>query len=604
MPATLIRAADVTSAALAADYGTVSAVCAVGDAECGRFAWGALLAAGASVPAWLVTASVTPVAIAAPADLAAASRAALSAGRIKVLRYQPGRPTPGQIRVMLAEFDFFAPSAHSLMLIDCGDHWFDQATRRGRSPLIESLRQWALRCQIAVVLLFHAPAASTLDRAAELLAYSRHLGGIARLARESRRESLAPASSVAASVATSLASAAAAPLETVMDQTATLLRCRLLYWFGPTMLANATLALTIDDDGALRTGAEPSVRPNRQAPVDTERVVAQRSALAGSGGAPQHWLVCETLAEVMAACAGAVAATVILAFERTTPQDALMQLVYRLRQMAGSQLKIIVRELQVRMRYNEDALIARLGANLIVPMEVSYARFLGMMEMAQSQVFSGTLPATFEAALQDGLPDQAQGYLPPAAFARAVSDTLARSRTLVIDNVLVRLTLANGLTPLDAMRHCSLKRAGDLFTADRKTVLVFLFACREMDATQTLERIFALPIGELFGSEHRYIANLAAQTAIEEFGQRANGGRFPDLSEALQQIAGLRAELPSALPTASVIQTASGLAATISTVAPASVRKAASVPAHTPLRLRSVGDDRLAPALVPLPTVP
>ena len=194
-------------------------------------------------------------------------------------------------------------------------------------------------------------------------------------------------------------------------------------------------------------------------------------------------------------------------------------------------------------------------------MEVSYARFLSMMEMLQSQVFSGSLPATFEAALEDGLPDPALGYLPPAAFTRAVSETLARSRTLAIDNVLVRLTLANGLTPLDAMRHCSLKRAGDLFTADRKTVLVFLFACREMDATQTLERIFALPISELFGSEHRYIANLAAQTAIEEFGQRAKDGRLPDLSEELQRIAGLRTPALGTLPAVNTTWTANGLSA-------------------------------------------
>ena len=600
MPVTLIRGEHDASAALAAEFGTVSAVCAVGDAEGGRFAWGALLGAAASEPAWLVTARVTPAALSPPPDLADATAAALSAGKIKVLRHQLGRPTPAQIRGMLAEFDFFAPSPHSLMVIDCGDHWFDQVSRRGRAPLVESLRQWAVRRRIAVVLLFHAPAVRTIDRATELLAFSRHLGGIARLARESRRTPAPPAPP--------------APPATSADDSATPLRCRLLFWFGATMRADATLTLAKGADGMLHAVTDARVRAARQAPTDAGRVVAQRSVLAGSGGAPQHWVLCDTLGEVLAACAGAVAATVMLTFERTTPPDALMQAVYQLRQMAGGQLKIIVRELHVRMRYNEDALIARLGANLIVPMEVSYARFLSMMEMVQSQVFSASLPPTFEAALENGLPDQALGYLAPAAFARAVSDALARSRTLAIDNVLVRLTLANGLTPLDAMRHCSLKRAGDLFTADRKTVLVFLFACREMDATQTLERIFALPIGELFGSEHRYIANLAAQSAIEEFGQRASGGRLPDLSDELQRIAGLRAPLPPTGPAASVTFTANGLvavtrAATPSVTSaathalpPATTRAGAIAPVHTPLRLRSAGEARRTQADGLLPT--
>lgn len=600
MPVTLIRGEDGVSAALAADYGTVCAVCAVGDAESGRFAWGTMLAAGAAVPAWLVTGSETPAALAPPADLAAASTDALAAGRIKILRHQLARPTPGQIRALLAEFDYYAPPARSLMVIDCGDNWFDQASRRGRAPLVDSLRQWAQRRQVAVLLLFHAATLGGVDRASALLAFARHLGGIARLARESRRSSGTSVTSVT-SVTSDSPNLSGKPTG---DPSAAL-RCRLLYWFGSTMQADATLTLAIGHDGTLHAVTEASVRPERRAPTDTGRVVAQRSALAGSGGAPQHWQVCESLSEVLAACADAVAATVILSFERTTPHDALMQAVYRLRQMADSQLKIIVRELHVRMRYNEDALIARLGASLIVPMEVSYARFLSMMEMLQNQVFTGSLPATFEAALEDGLPDQALGYLPPPAFARAVSDTLARSRTLAIDNVLVRLTLANGLTPLDAMRHCSLKRAGDLFTADRKTVLVFLFACREMDATQTLERIFALPVGELFGSEHRYIANLAAQTAIEEFGQRASGGRLPDLSDELQRIADLRAPMTSP-PAASASFGASGLVAAAAAETNRGARSSPDAPVHTPLRLRtgSANVERLAQPVGLRPSVP
>ena len=400
----------------------------------------------------------------------------------------------------------------------------------------------------------------------ELLAFSRHLGGIARLARESRRTPAPPAPP--------------APLTTPADDSATPLRCRLLFWFGATMRADATLTLAKGADGMLHAVTDARVRAARQAPTDAGRVVAQRSVLAGSGGAPQHWVLCDTLGEVLAACAGAVAATVMLTFERTTPPDALMQAVYQLRQMAGGQLKIIVRELHVRMRYNEDALIARLGANLIVPMEVSYARFLSMMEMVQSQVFSASLPPTFEAALENGLPDQALGYLAPAAFARAVSDGLARSRTLAIDNVLVRLTLANGLTPLDAMRHCSLKRAGDLFTADRKTVLVFLFACRENDATQTLERLFALPVGELFSSEHRYISNMAATVAIGDFSRQAASGRLPDLSAQLEQIIARRT------PTVAPAQAAAAETDAADAVAGLAVHMPAP-PVHAPLRLRA-----------------
>ncbi|MBC7414795.1 MAG: cellulose biosynthesis protein BcsE [Herminiimonas sp.] len=579
MPARLIHAQDGSSSALAADYGTVSAVCTVGDAESARFVWGALLASAATSAAWLLTGAAPPRLSAAPVDIAAATEAAVAAGRIKILRHRLGRPSPSAIRTMLAEFDYFGMTSNSLLIIDCADHWFEQPVRRARAPLIESLRQWAQRRQIAVVLFFHAHTAGGADRATALLRFAPHMAGIARISRDPDPGEYARPGA----------------------DPALRLQCRLLFWFGSlSVLANETLMLERGADGTLQVAPAVDERSERQAALDSDSVVVLRSALAGSGGAPAHWVVCESLSDVLIACAGAAAATVILSFERTTPHDALMQVVFRLRQMAGSRLKIIVRELKVRLRYNEETMIGRLGANLIVPMEVSYARFLGMMEMVQSQVFKAALPRSYEEAMQDGLPEQVLGYLPPIAFARAVSDTLARSRALAIDNVLVRLTVANGLTPLDAMRHCSLKRAGDLFTADRKTVLVFLFACREMDATQTLERIFALPISELFGSEHRYIANLAAQSAIEAFGQRAGDGRLPDLSVELQRIAGLRTAPAAPLTAPFTTPPLAPVVGGVTTI----LRAGAVAPQHTPLRLRSDAMPILTQAPVTSPVVP
>ena len=516
MQITLIPVGQPYQAGLSVAAGSVCAIAAMSGAQPGRLLWSILLAAASALPegqSWLLTSAVLPAALAAPPGLAVASTKALAQGKIKILRHRLNIPSPRQARTMLAEFDYFGVGKGSLLVADCDDRWFDRPGRAGRPPLIASLQQWAQRRQVAVVLMFHAEAGKTRDQAAALLGFARYLSGIARIA----------------------------PGEASGD---TRLSCNLLFWFGPTAVAaDARLPLMVRDDGMVEVDADAAaVAPTvQQVALDTGRVIALRSALAGSGGAPEHWDLCDTLEEVIAACSNAQAATVILAFERTTPQDFLMQAVYHLRRQAGARLKIIVREVHVRMRYNEEALIARLGANLIAPMEVSYARFLSMMEMVQSQIFGATLPATYEQALAAGLPQQEAGYLAPRVFADTVRDSLARSRTLAIDNVLVRLALGNGLSALDAMRHCTIKRAGDVYSGDANSVMVFLFACREIDASQTLERIFALPVADLFSSEHRYISNVAATSAIEEFGRRAVGGRLPDLTLQLRQIAALRA---------------------------------------------------------------
>ena len=564
MPVTLIRSVHAHEATLVAEFGTVCAVTA--ETEAGRFVWSALLDAAATMPAWLLTGAITPAALTPPEALAPAVNVALEQRMVQVLRHRLTQPTVQELRRLLEESDRFRIAPGSLLVIDCADAWLAQPTRSGQPSHIALLQQWAQRRRIAVVLVFHANLHQKTDRATELLQFARVLAGVARITAE------------APMVASASLASTDAPTPC----------CTLLFWFGLVSVATGTtLALQVGRDGFLQS------RDNRAAARhvahDDDTVIVQRSALAGSGGAPANWIVCDTLAAVLDAAADAQAATVILTFERTTPQDLLMQAVYRLRRQSGQRLKIIVRELQVRLRYNEEALIARLGANLIVPMEVSYARFLSMMEILQSQLYDASLPSTYEQALVEGLPQHETGYLAPQAFAQSVTQTLARARSLTIDNVLIRLTLGSGLSPLDAMRHCTVKRAGDIYTCDRKTVLVFLFACRENDATQTLGRIFALPVGELFSSEHRYISNVAATAAIEDFSQQAAGGRLPDLSTQLEQIIARRMPGPTPATDPSEPQAVAmqaSLQPPPARITPGRGMRMPAPPIHAPLRLR------------------
>jgi cellulose biosynthesis protein BcsE len=558
MSVTLIKGDPARQPILAIGFGTVCAIVAGVDTDPGRFVWNVLLTAMPTTPAWLLTTTPMPVVLEPPIAFMPAIAQARAKGQLNILRHQLARPSAKQLHRMLTEFDCFKIAPKSLLVIDCGDRWLGREAGPGQVGLIDLLQRWAQQHQVAVVLMFHSAIEHKIDRATALLSVACHLSGIARISREHANHQWPVVSA-----------------QSVDTSNATVLSCHLLFWFGvASVLADVTLNLIVSEDGRLHLTESMFGMHDKQLAYDQESIIVQRAALHGSGGPPTNWVVCDSFDAIMTASVNAQAATIILACDRTTLKADLMETVYRLRRRNGRNLKIIVREVQVRMRYNEEALIARLGTNLIVPMEVSYARFLSMMEIAQSQIYSGILPATYQQALSEGLPQQQTGYLGPQMFARTVADTLARSRSLAIDNVLVRLTFANGLTALDAMRHCTVKRAGDVYSGDRKTMLVFLFACRDIDATQTLERIFALPIGELFSSEHRYLSNLAATSAIEDFAQRAASGRLPDLSEQMAQILEQRGtDMPpqtAAIPVSKLD----------------SVRRSPKIPSRTPLRLR------------------
>lgn len=272
--------------------------------------------------------------------------------------------------------------------------------------------------------------------------------------------------------------------------------------------------------------------------ADEAQFIAMGSVFAPQEKAPSGWRITDDdLALVQSLGEDAVAATFVLAFTPRTDFDPLARCIFGLRKHGGPRVKILVREVGTRLRYNQETLAVRLGANLVVPAELSTARFLSLSTMVQGQVFPHSLPSSYEQALKTSMPEQERGYLPPAEFTRAVRAALAQSQVLGVQVALVRLPLAYGLLPLDALRYCTIKRAGDLCGADAASVYLFLYACRENDVDATLKRLFTLPIGELFTSDDRLLSPRAIEDALRDYDSRGASGRFPELTGELARLA-------------------------------------------------------------------
>ncbi|MFO6418798.1 cellulose biosynthesis protein BcsE [Hylemonella sp. W303a] len=347
----------------------------------------------------------------------------------------------------------------------------------------------------------------------------------------------------------------------------------IFHWFHREgLLAGRSVAVRQGSQGALEVcepqrGAQ-AANPLSSAPpaTDEAQFIAMGSVFAPQEKAPSGWRITDDdLALVQALGEDAVAATFVLAFTHETDFDLLARSIFGLRQRGGPRVKILVREVGTRLRYNQETLAVRLGANLVVPAELSTARFLSLSTMVQGQVFPHSLPSSYEQALKTSMPEQERGYLPPAEFTRAVRAALAQSQVLGVQVALVRLPLAYGLLPLDALRYCSIKRAGDLCGADSSSVYLFLYACRENDVDATLKRLFTLPVGELFTSDDRLHSPRAIEDALRDYDSRGASGRFPELTGELAQLAsaaGQAATGPSAVRSAPLESTGQGGQAT------------------------------------------
>ena len=264
------------------------------------------------------------------------------------------------------------------------------------------------------------------------------------------------------------------------------------------------------------------------------RIIALKYAVADVPRLPDNWLFCEQLSDIVNVCSEAPNSSVILALEQMEGFAELVRTVYMLRLRFGEKLSIIVRELKVRLRYQDEAMLGTCGVSLIVPSTVDFPRFLSMVEIAGYQNFGVPLPADVENAIAGGAPNQSFGYLSPSRFLRQVQETILRSQLLSIDNAIVELSLVNGLRPMDVLRHCRLHRCGDFVTADRSHLWLFFHACREFDLEQTISRVFALPIDELCSAEQRYLTTYSIQGFLDQFPKEIAKDGTLDLSAQLQ----------------------------------------------------------------------
>lgn len=476
-----------------------------------RLRWSLLRRAVAGpCPAWLVTVS-EPLA-AAPADAAQLLRA--PSVRVLTLRDQADGLVEAEWTQLMAELAHFGVAGPGLLLLEPGEALWttDDAAL---AALLTRWRQWIEGSGLTAVLLLP----QAIGRLEQLGRCADAFSGFARLR---------------------------------YAGSGVLWDC--FHWLGTDGFAPVGVQALVDaDDGGWQLGPRaPTAARYDEPAVDEARLLCLANVFSAGQPQPPGTEVVPTTAALVTALGGAVAATVLLPFDRNTTFDEVCQLVFSLRQARGARLKIVLREINVRLRYSQEVVLARLGANLVVPAEVTPSRFLSLIQMTQGQVFSRPLPARYEDALHSAMPLLEQGYRPLPAFLAAVGPALDRSRTLGIDSALIRLPLVYGLTPVDALRYLDIKRPGDIATADGEAVYVFLFACRENDVGIALERLFRLPVSELFDSEDRCLSPVNIRRQLE---QLQSLPEMPDYSEALAklrgpQLASDRQGAPAAAPRA------------------------------------------------------
>ncbi len=405
----------------------------------------------------------------------------------------------GQVALLAEELAQVGRQAHqhsTTVLLDHADVLFGEDVQHNL-VLARQLRDWAERDNKILVLVLRSAQADALDPMRVLRPCAALFGGIARLCGRQGQQTW-----------------------------------QTFHWHHADGVSSDIIQpLLVDDAGACRL-APPQASRNA-APADDEalHMLALRGALLGGETAGAGWQLLDDAATLQAEAAIHPSATLMLPFDGGASFDGLARTVLDLRRSCGRRVKIVVRELHQHMRQSQEALLMHLGANLVMPAGISLSRASSLCVAVRDQVFQHELPASYEMAVAAAMPEQQQGYLAPDAFLAAVQSSMQRCQEYRIESCMVRLTLVKGLTPLDALRYCQTRRAGDLVTADADAVYLFLYACREADLAAAMKSLLRLPLSELFSVESRYPTARDIADACAALARRARG--VADLGAAL-----------------------------------------------------------------------
>ena len=322
------------------------------------------------------------------------------------------------------------------------------------------------------------------------------------------------------------------------------------HWLSPLgSISQREYGISFDQDGALPVAdgseLEGATARIQQAP-DQDRVIATRAVIDGERGAPAHWRIVSDLQELLEVAKGAVADTCIVDFHGGDHLRVLARAVHYLRRTCGHGLRIVIRERNLRLRYNDELLLLRLGANTVVYAEVGFSRFISLVESLHGQAYIGAIPDDFESAVQAALPPPHSGYLTPDAFCDMVRESIAQSAHIGVESTLICLYLLPETAHLDALLACHIKRPGDLFTVGERSIWIFLYACREPDADATLDRVCREPLAQMFEGHVRFFSPVDILGAIDGLESRLYSTPVADYTAQLAVAAD--SSSPSALP--------------------------------------------------------
>ncbi len=229
-------------------------------------------------------------------------------------------------------------------------------------------------------------------------------------------------------------------------------------------------------------------------------------------------------------------ATILITYDKTMEFRQLTETVHALRVSLGNRVRLIVRESDTFLRYYNELLLLKIGANLIIHENVALARIPLLLESVRGQVYQHDTKFNFDEAIESILPTRKKGYLSPQRFCDEVESVLIQAQSLLVPCVLIVIRHPAGVDLLTSLNRFRISRNGDLITADANYCYVFLHACPEVHFRDTIARITGGNADDAVEGKDYFSKLPIISGKIDNLQQMIKQHPLPDLTQQMEAI--------------------------------------------------------------------
>jgi cellulose biosynthesis protein BcsE len=251
-----------------------------------------------------------------------------------------------------------------------------------------------------------------------------------------------------------------------------------------------------------------------------------------------EWKQAQSLVNLVHLCKDAIAATVVISLDRNTELKQIAETVHYMRLSRGNKLKIVIRESGFSLRFLNELLLLRLGANLIIHQQVTQQRLPMLWGLLAGQTYTRKIEENFDLAFCGMLACNYKGYIDLATFCNESLKMLTRGEKQDIPLTLIIAAYHEQASPAEVLSQINTVRNGDIFSSDQTHCYMFMHACAEENLADAFSRITEQKQAILFSSIDYFSKTEHIRNTLETIIQ--SGYIAPDFSASIAQLKAAR----------------------------------------------------------------